>query len=169
MIRLIISIFLASLVSGVACAEVVKSAADGFIIQHNVSITHDKAKVFQTMTDKVGDWWNPDHSFSGNSGNMLIDADCFCERWDGNLVRHLNTTIWLENSKVVMQGGLGPLKELGLDGTMVWSVSSAEEGGTNLSWKYYVNGFSEADLINLATVVDGVLKEQIGRLLSYMN
>ena len=169
MIRILISFLLTSLASGIASAEIVKSSADGFIIQHKVSTEHDKVKVFKTMTDKVGKWWNPEHSFSGDAGNMLIDADCFCERWGGNLVRHLDTTIWLENSKVVMQGGLGPLKELGLDGTMIWSVSSTGDGGTNLTWKYYVNGFSETDLIGLATAVDGVLQEQIGRLFSYMN
>jgi hypothetical protein len=151
-----------------AKADVIKSTDDGFILQHSVSVGHDKARVFKTMTSNVGQWWSSGHSFSGDAGNMLIDAECFCERWGDNLVRHLTTTIWMENSKVVMEGGLGPLKELGLSGTMVWSLASNDDAGTTITWKYHVYGFSETGLSELATAVDGVLKEQIDRLVNYL-
>ena len=162
--RLIFCLSLLGMLTTTANAEVIKSATDGFIVQHSVVIDHDSARVFQVMTSQVGDWWDPAHSFSNNADNMLIDQDCFCERWNGNLVRHLDTTIWLENSKVVMQGGLGPLKELGLSGVMVWSLAPNRGSGTVVSWKYHVFGFSEAGLAGLATAVDGVLNEQIERL-----
>ena len=152
-----------------AYAELVKTADDGFIVKHSVNIASDKAAVFTTMTGKVGEWWNPDHSFSGDAGNMLIDAECFCERWGDNLVRHLNTEIWIEDSKVVMEGGLGPLKELGLAGTMIWSLASNEDADTTVTWKYHVYGFSETSVPELAVAVDGVLKEQIDRLASHLN
>jgi len=154
--------------SGPACAELVKTADDGFIVRHSVKVANDKSMVFETMTGKVGEWWNPDHSFSGDASNMLIDADCFCERWGNNLVRHLNTEIWLEGSKVVMEGGLGPLKELGLGGTMIWSLTSIDDGGTTVTWKYHVYGFSETSVPELAAAVDGVLKEQIDRLANHL-
>lgn len=63
-----------------------------------------------------------------------------------------------------MQGGLGPLKELGLGGSMTWTLAENDDGGTTVNWKYHVYGFSETALAELATVVDGVLKEQIDRL-----
>ena len=154
--------------SSPVCAELVKSGDEGFIAQQSVDIAADKAMVFRTMTGKVGEWWNPDHSFSGDAGNMLIDLECFCERWGNNLVRHLNTEIWIEDSKVVMEGGLGPLKELGLGGTMIWSLASNDDAGTTVSWKYHVHGFSETSVPELATAVDGVLKEQIDRLANYL-
>ncbi len=166
--RLIINLMLVCMISATANAEVVKSSADGFIVRQKVTIRRDQTHVFKTMTHKVGTWWNPDHSFSGDAGNMRIDRDCFCERWGDNLVRHLNTTIWRENDKVVLQGGLGPLKELGLSGTMIWSLTSTDDGGTSLSWNYHVYGYSETDLPGLATAVDGVLKEQLERLVDVL-
>jgi len=151
-----------------ARAEIVKSTDNGFIVQQSVAIARDKATVFVSMTSQVGKWWNPDHSFSGDADNMLIDNECFCERWGNNLVRHLNTEIWMGNSKVVMVGGLGPLKELGLSGTMIWSLVPGDEGSTLVNWKYHVYGYSETVITDLAVAVDGVLKEQIDRLAAYM-
>lgn len=151
-----------------ANAEVIKTASDGFIVQQTVTVHQDKSIVFNAMTNKLGEWWDPSHSFSGDAGNMLIDKECFCERWDENLVRHLNTTIWLEGSKVIMEGGLGPLKDLGLSGTMVWSLATDEDADTTITWKYHVYGFSETDLAELATGVDGVLKGQIDRLVNHL-
>lgn len=151
-----------------AHAEVIKSTADGFIIQHSATIAHEDTRVFKTMTGKVGEWWSPDHSFSNDAGNMLIDSDCFCERWGANLVHHLDTVAWIENSKVVMEGGLGPLKDLGLSGTMIWTLASTADGATTVSWKYHVYGYTETDLVALAVAVDGVLGEQIGRLVGFL-
>jgi len=166
--RLIICLLLTTMMSNTTHAEVVKSTEDGFIIQHSATATASKALVFEAMTSKVGKWWNPAHSFSGDAGNLQIDESCFCERWDGNLVRHLNTVAWLINSKVVMEGGLGPLKELGLNGTMIWALTANDDGSTTISWKYHVYGYSETDMPALSGAVDGVLKEQIGRLVAYL-
>lgn len=165
---LMLCVVLISLMTITANADVIKSADEGFIVQQSVTVGHDKARVFKTMTNEVGKWWNPDHSFSTNAENMIIDEECFCERWGNNLVRHLDTVIWMENSKVIMEGGLGPLKQLGLSGTMVWSLASNDDATTTINWKYHVFGFSEAGLLELAPVVDGVLKEQIDRLVNYL-
>ena len=156
------------LLSCPAYAELLKSTDDGFIVQHRTAIDRDVAMVFTAMTAKVGEWWNPDHSFSGDAGNMMIDLECFCERWENNLVRHLDTMIWIENSKVIMEGGLGPLKELGLSGSMIWLLAPNAEDGTTVTWKYHVYGTSETGLTGLAAAVDGVLKEQIDRLADYL-
>lgn len=162
--RSLIIFLLTGSIATVAQAELVKSTPEGFIVGHTATIESDVATVFEAMTARVGQWWSPDHSFSGDAGNMLIDEHCFCERWNGNLVRHLNTVIWRENSKVVMEGGLGPLKELGLNGTMIWALTANDDATTTLDWKYHVYGYSETDMSALAMAVDGVLAEQLGRL-----
>lgn len=166
--RMMFCLLFTCMISASIQADVIKSSSDGFIIQHSVIVAKDKTVVFQEMTENIGSWWNPDHSFSGNAGAMLIDENCYCERWGNNLVRHLDTTFWIENEKVVMQGGLGPLKELGLSGTMIWSLTPGEDTGTTISWKYHVFGYSETDLPGLAVAVDGVLKEQIDRLVNHL-
>jgi len=166
--RAIFCVFLTALISAEARAEVVKSSENGFIIEHNIIVSQSTTRVFPEMTGRLGAWWNPDHSFSGNSTALRVDAECFCERWGANLVHHLDTTIWIENEKVVMQGGLGPLKELGLSGSMTWSLAPSGDAGTVVAWKYHVFGYSEADLPGLAVAVDGVLKEQINRLAGHL-
>ena len=164
----IICFFLISMMMATASADVIKSSDDGFIVQHRFTTGKVKSYVFRAMTDDVGKWWDSDHSFSSDAGNMLINEACFCERWDSNLVRHLDTAIWIENAKVVMEGGLGPLKELGLSGTMIWSLTANEGGRTTVSWKYHVYGFSETGMSDLAAAVDGVLKAQIDRLAAFL-
>ena len=161
-------VVLISFMTVTANAEVIKSADDGFILQHEVTINRDKATVFNTMTTQLGAWWNPDHSFSSDAGNMLVDAECFCERWGANVVRHLVTATWIENSKVILEGGLGPLKELGLSGTMIWSLAQNDDAGTTVTRRYHVYGFSETGMPGLAIAVDGVLKEQIDRLAHHL-
>ncbi len=167
--RSLISILLAIIGLNTAYAEVAKSSAEGFIIEQSVDVTTEPAAVFAVMTGKVGEWWNPEHTYSGVGANLQIDKRCYCERWDGNLVHHLNTAIWVENSKVVFEGGLGPLKDFGLDGTMIWSLLPNDSDGTTISWKYYVNGFTDTDLTALAPVVDSVLAEQLRRLQEHLN
>ena len=166
--RTVFTLLLAGLMANVAEAELIRSTADGFIIRHEATVEGDVTAVFETMTASVGRWWSPDHSFSGDAGNMLIDQQCFCERWSGNLVRHLDTVIWREDSKVVMEGGLGPLKEVGLNGTMIWTLTADDDGTTTLIWKYHVYGYSDTDMSALATAVDGVLAEQLGRLVGFL-
>lgn len=158
--RQIIIAILIGLFSIIANAELTQSTQAGFITEHSTVVSHDIKNVFSTMTHYVGSWWSSDHSFSGVAKNMQIDNNCFCERWDNNLVRHLDTVIWLENEQVVFEGGLGPLKSLGISGTMIWSLSVAEHNSTKIHWKYYVHGFSDTDMSALATAVDSVLAEQ---------
>ena len=167
--HLILCIMLLMMMTTAVSGDVSKSADNGFIVQHSVTVSHDKATVFKTMTSEVGKWWNSEHSFSADANNMHIDENCFCERWADNLVSHLDTVMWLENSKVIMEGGLGPLKELGLNGTMVWSLASSDSVTTHINWKYHVYGFSDTSLTELAVAVDGVLKEQIDRLVNYLD
>ncbi|MBT8071889.1 MAG: hypothetical protein HKP21_01820 [Xanthomonadales bacterium] len=167
--RLIISIFLTGMMTATAQAEVAVSGSEGFISQHHATVASNKAQVFEAMTAGLGQWWSSGHSFSGDAANMRLNKQCLCERWDNSLVHHLNTEIWIENSKVVLAGGLGPLKELGLSGTMIWSLAATDDGGTDINWKYHVYGFSQADLAALADAVDGVLAEQLGRLVKHLS
>jgi len=147
-----------------ASAELQLSRTDGFIVTQQRTVAANVNEVFVGMTQGLPSWWDADHSFSGDAGNLRLDRDCLCEAWGDNLVRHLDVKSWLLGDKVIMQGGLGPLKELGLHGTMLWSVAAASERETVVHWKYFVAGVSDADLLALAPVVDAVLGGQIDRL-----
>ena len=166
--HLVICLVLTLLVTAPIRAEVVKSTPEGFIVRQGADVNAESKRVFDAMTLEAGQWWHPDHSFSGDAGNMRIDEQCFCERWDTNLVRHMDTTIWLPGSKLVLQGGLGPLKELGLNGTMTWVLTAKPDGGTAVTWTYHVFGYSATDMAALANAVDGVLGQQLGRLVGHL-
>ena len=145
-------------------AEVVKRSSHGFVVSHTRTVPVDPGPAFERLTSGLPGWWSPAHSFSGDAANFRIDRDCFCEAWEDNLVRHLDVVAWRPGSQVVFEGGLGPLKGIGLTGTMVWSLSAAEGGeGTRVEWTYFVRGFTTADVHVLADAVDGVLAEQIER------
>lgn len=148
----------------VGSAELLVSRSDGFIIEQQRTLLATKTAVFDRMTAGLSSWWDADHSFSGDAGNLRLDRDCLCEAWGDSLVRHLDVKSWLQGDKVIMQGGLGPLKELGLHGTMIWSVAASSERETVVHWKYFVAGVSDADLLALAPVVDAVLGGQMDRL-----
>jgi len=147
-----------------ANAEVQVSHTDGFIVSQQRTLQANTDAVFTRMTAGLSIWWDANHSFSGSSANLKPDRDCLCEAWDENLVRHLNTVSWIAGDKVILQGGMGPLKELGLSGTMIWSVTATSARDTVVHWKYHVSGIADADLLALAPVVDGVLSGQMDRL-----
>ena len=51
----------------------------------------------------------------------------------------------------------------------MWTLVEIDNGSTTVTWKYHVYGFSDTGLSDLATAVDGVLKEQIDRFADYLN
>src|SRR5579864_644096 len=63
--------------------EVIESTAAGFLVRNTASINAPPAKVYAALTDGVGGWWDPVHTFSHNARNLSVDAKpggCFCER-----------------------------------------------------------------------------------------
>ena len=92
-------------------AAVVDATAGGFTVRHVVDVAAPAWSAYQTVTDRVGVWWDPQHTFSGRSTNLTIDAHpggCFCEQLpNGGGVRHM-TVIYADSGKVLrLTGGLG--------------------------------------------------------------
>jgi hypothetical protein len=50
-----------------------------------------------------------------------------------------------------------------VDGTFAWTLKP-NEGGTNVTQSYVVGGYIRSAMDNWAPKVDGVLREQLGRL-----
>jgi hypothetical protein len=53
--------------------EVIESTANGFLVR-NTAAVNASAKVYATLTDGVGGWWDPAHTFSHDSRNGRPDA-----------------------------------------------------------------------------------------------
>ena len=162
-----LSVALVVLAAMPARAAVVDASPGGFTVRHVVVVTGPSGSAYQTVTNRVAVWWDPEHTFSGRSTNLTIDArpgGCFCEQLpSGGGVRHM-TVLYADEGKLLrLTGGLGPLQELAVSGTMTFAF--AQSGNrTTITFTYSVGGYAPGGLQALAPVVDMVLGAQVARL-----
>jgi hypothetical protein len=155
------------LVAGPATAELRDSSPGGFTTHHQLELPVPPAALYQHLV-QISDWWEPDHSWSGDANNLYLEAKpggCFCERLpDGGWVEHLHLVYLAPGKELRFNGALGPLQQLGLQGAMSWKIE-ATETGSRLDWTYTVHGhMAEDGLLGLAPVVDAVNGAQVARL-----
>jgi hypothetical protein len=120
---------------------------------------------------KVSGWWSALHTYSGNATNLSIDATaggCWCERWGGNSVQHARVLVAMPGKLLRVEGGLGPLQALGATGILTFKLSPTAKG-TSLDVTYRVRATPDAELDKVAPAVDGVLGEQVKRLVASMS
>ena len=148
-------------------ADVLDSSDSGFLVKSDATIVGTPVDVYAALTGKIGSWWNPAHTFSGDAANLSLEArpgGCFCERLpDGGGVRHLEVVYAAPGKQLRLVGALGPLQEHGLSGSMTWTMVGASTG-TRVELTYSVGGFRSGGLTSLAAPVDKVLQEQLARL-----
>jgi uncharacterized protein YndB with AHSA1/START domain len=151
-----------------AAADVIDSAPGGFSVKIAVDVASPPADVYRALVERVGTWWSADHTWSGNSENLSIDArpgGCWCERLaNGGGVQHM-TVAYVDPEKLLrFRGALGPLQLLAVDGSMTWELTKAGDK-THLQLTYTVGGYSASGLgATMAKPVDGVLTLQVQRL-----
>jgi hypothetical protein len=168
MYRIVYAVSIAVVLLGTpARAAVVDSAPGGFTVRHVVEVSGTATAAYRTLTDRIGTWWDPEHTFSGRAANLSIEArpgGCFCEQLPGGGgVRHM-TVIYADPGKLLrLTGGLGPLQELAVSGTMTWTLTQAFNS-TMITMTYTAGGYRPGGLDSLAPVVDMVLGTQVTRL-----
>jgi uncharacterized protein YndB with AHSA1/START domain len=150
-----------------ASASVVEVTASGFLVKNEVTIRASPEKVYATLMHEVGRWWNPEHTYSGDSHNLSIDeraGGCFCERLaPGGAAEHMRMVYIQPNKVVRMAGALGPLQGSGLAGSLTWKLIEVS-GITTVQLSYSVGGYMQGGFEKMAPAVDEVLNEQIQRL-----
>ena len=164
-IAILLSSFAAS-----AVAEVKQSAADGFFVSFTEPVAANPAKAYTDIT-QVQRWWNSDHTWSGKAANLSLKAEaggCLCERWSGGSAEHGHVVMALPGKLLRLETALGPLQEFALKGTLSFWIKSEEDGTTNVTVEYRVNGASASKLDELAPSVDEVLGTQVARLKRYI-
>ena len=119
-------------VAAAARAEVTDSADHGFTLRIERRITASPTETWTRLVDEVGAWWHPDHTFSGNAGNLSIDAraqGCFCEQLEPEGEgRHLTVVFAQPGKRLRLTGGLGPLQGYGLAGSLNFELEPDGEG-----------------------------------------
>lgn len=157
-----------------ALAELSAVGIGGFTTSHSAEVAAAPDAAWQALVDDVSLWWNGDHSWSGDAGNLYIDATaggCFCERLpEGGWVEHLRITYLAPGREMRLRGSLGPLMQMGIPGTMIWQVEPAEPGesGSRITFTYIVHGHLENGFDGIAPAVDGVIGEQLDRLVTHL-
>jgi hypothetical protein len=84
--RVLLGAVLAALLSGASPRALAQVAANGFLVRHQAAISAPPSKVYEVLVRQVGSWWNPEHTYSGDAGNLSIDprpGDCFARSWHG--------------------------------------------------------------------------------------
>lgn len=170
--RLPILIAAALAVAGAARAEIVDSQPSGFEVRHVVTFDAPAAKVWKALIEP-GQWWNSDHSWSGDAHNLTLDlkpGGCWCEAIpkSGGQASHM-TVIFVDPGRTVrFEGALGPLSMTGAMGHMSWALAE-KDGHATLTWTYDVGGYVKGGVDKLAGPVDEVLGEQAGRLKRFVD
>ena len=165
-IRLVVLALALLVGSTSARADVVDRGPNGFTVRTAVTIAAPPDRVFATLV-RVGEWWDPAHTWSGDARNLRLDATpggCFCEALPaGGGVRHAEV-VYVESGKLLrLNGSLGPLQSMGVNGSLTWQLEKSGEG-TAATVTYVVGGYVPGGADALAAPVDGVMAIQIRRL-----
>ena len=154
-----------------AHAEVVDSSASGFTVRTTLIIKASPQEIYRHFMHNIGEWWNSQHTFSGDAHNLTIDerpGGCLCEKLpDNGFSRHMEIITALPGKRIVMRGTLGPLQTLAATGTLQIQMSTAEEG-TKFEATYSVHGYLPSGMNTFAAPVDMVTAEQFTRLKRYV-
>jgi hypothetical protein len=147
-------------------AEVTASGVPGFSLKIEVPLAVAPEAAFASFV-RIGQWWNKDHTYSGDPANMTLEAKpggCFCERLpDNGFVKHMDVVFAAPGKTLRLSGGLGPLQDMGASGVMAFQFKD-EGAGTRLIMTYTVGGFAAGKgYAEIAPAVDRVLTEQLAR------
>jgi hypothetical protein len=152
-------------------AEVTVIGPGGFAVAHAIETAAAPEDAYRATVEDIAKWWDGDHSWSGAAENLYLDArpgGCFCERLpDGGGVEHLRIVYLAPGREIRLQGGLGPLQSMGLQGSMSWKILP-QETGSKLAWQYTVHGYLDNGFEAIAAAVDGVIGAQLKRLEAYL-
>jgi uncharacterized protein YndB with AHSA1/START domain len=148
-------------------AELSQSGDNGFTVTHRLETAVAPQDVYRVLTSHIDQWWNPDHSWSKQAGNLHLRAEpggCFCERLpDGGFAEHLRIIYLAPGQEIRFDGTLGPLQGMPVNGRMIWRIEEAGSGSA-VTFTYMVFGHPAGGLGAIAPAVDGVIGEQLQRL-----
>src|SRR4051812_41828758 len=128
-----------------ARADVIDRARDGFTVTITTEMAAPPDAVYSAVVQHIGDWWEMSHTWSGNPKNLSIVArpgGCFCETLPGGGgVQHASVVYVAPGKLLRMVGGLGPLQQLAVVGTLSWSFEKSGASGTTFTLTYVVGGY----------------------------
>ncbi len=161
-------LFVLLMAPAAVAADVVNVSAAGFTSRFIVTVPGTPEAAYATVVN-VKEWWDKDHTYSGDSRNLSIAAvpgGCFCEALPGGGVQHGTVGLAWPGRMLRIMGALGPLQEMGVAGAMTWQFEKAPDG-TKITFTYVVGGYPTMPFDKLAPLVDGVLAGQMKAIEAY--
>jgi len=149
-----------------AAATVLDAGSNGFTVQLTAHIAAPTAKVYAALITPAR-WWGSDHTFSGDSANLRLDAKaggCWCEKLaNGGSVAHLTVVYAAPGKALRLRGALGPFQGYGVEGAMTWALK-AVGNETDLALTYALGGYGKDGFEDWSKAADEVLAAQVARL-----
>jgi hypothetical protein len=149
----------------------VDSGPNGFVLKSVTTINAAPSKVYDTLVNDIAKWWDPEHTYSGDASNLAIDAragGCFCEKLPAQgSIQHAAVIYAAPGSTLRLSGGLGPLQEMGVSGSLTFALAE-KDGRTILTMTYAVGGYHSGGLDTIAPLVHSVLSVQVTRLQTFI-
>lgn len=157
--------------SGAARAEIVSAGPSGFNVRHVTELPNINAPVVWAALADIGKWWDPEHTYSGDSRNLTLEPfvrGCLCEKLSLYAGIEHATVVYAQPAKTLrLKGAIGPLQEFGVSGSMTWQIEPAG-GGSRITLSYSAGGFADRPLADWAPIVDEVLGGQLQRLARFI-
>lgn len=152
---------------------VVESSNTGFSLSLDVPVGTAPSTTYECFVKNVGQWWDPDHTYSSDAANLSFDTTVDGGLTEvlpgGGFVRHLQLVNLMPGELIRLEGGLGPLQEHGVHGSMTIQFESVEEG-TIIQLSYNVGGHMPNGKVTFqqwAPIVAQVIRQQLERLKIY--
>ena len=123
----------AILAASPARAELEYAGDDGFLVQHEYSITASPERAWAALVHPER-WWPEDHTWSGKRANLGLSpvaGGCFCESWPGGSAEHARVIMAAESKMLRLRGALGPLQGMAVSGVLTVIVPPTPEEGTS--------------------------------------
>jgi hypothetical protein len=149
---------------------VIAATSSGMVVENVQVVPVDPATAWASLVGEVNRWWPRDHTWWGSESQLSLDATaggCFCEVAGTRQAKHLEVAFVDPPAHLRMLGGLGPFQGMGLHGALDWRLESVE-GGTRISFRYQVGGYTPDDVGKIAPIVDQVQALQLGGLADYL-
>ncbi len=156
-------------------SQVVEAAVNGFQIKMSIPCKAKPEVVYGSMVNHLSEWWDASHSYTQDAKNMSIEAKphgWFIEKLpEGGFVRHFEIVYLAPGKTIRFEGGMGPLQEQGIAGSMTINFKPTDSGST-IDLTYNVGGFivgGEKTMKQWAPPVKQVIQGQFERLRDHAN
>ena len=161
---------LAVLSASAARAEIAAQDDHGFHLHQEHVLEASPDEAYDALVD-IAAWWHPDHTYSADAANLSLDpvpGGLWTESLPGGgFVKHLEVVYADPGKALRLSGGLGPLADEGLAGSILIRLEPAD-AGTRLVFDYKVGGYVPAGAGSYAGPVDYVWNEALTRLGRYV-